>query len=400
MSPIGSRRAGLEEIPARRERRFAEALGPGASPRHFFSPGRVNLMGAHLDYNGGPVMPTAIDRGTFVSARPRADSTLRLASDLDSRTWTLELEALPETPQGSWIDYPLGVIRELVDWSREGRPGLDVHFGGDLPIGAGLSSSASMCVGMALCLDRLWELGLTPLERVNAALAAEREFVGVRCGIMDPYAVGLARPGHLLWLDCRDRSHEHLPLDLQRLSLAIADTGVRRELAASLFNHRVEECAEAFRVLSAHCPEATCLREVPEEVLRGHGDELEVALRARAAHVIGEVGRTFAAREALLRGRPEEFGAAMTEAHESLRELYEVSVPELDQLVEDATSVPGVHGCRLTGAGFGGCVVALLEREAEAELAARLRAGFARRFGREPEIEFFLGDDGPRELPG
>ncbi len=398
MSPIGSSGPGLEEILARREERFAESFGAGAPPRHFFSPGRVNLMGAHLDYNGGPVMPTAIDRGTFLSVRPRTDSTLNLASDLDSRRWSLELEALPEARQGSWIDYPLGVIREIVDWSRRDRPGLDIHFGGDLPVGAGLSSSASMCVGTALCLDRIWELELDPMKRVNAALAAEREFVGVHCGIMDPFAVGLARPGHLLWLDCRDQSHEHLPIDLSRYSLAVADTGVRRKLAASLFNRRVEECQEAFRVLSALRPEATCLRDIGEEVLREGGRELDPAVRARAEHVVGEVKRTFGAREALRRGRLEDFGAAMTAAHRSLRDLYEVSVPELDQLVEDAISVEGVHGCRLTGAGFGGCVVALLESEVEEELAARLIEGFSRRFGTEPTIEFFLGDDGPREL--
>ena len=255
-----------------------------------------------------------------------------------------------------------------------------------------------MCVGTALCLDRIWELELDPMERVNAALAAEREFVGVHCGIMDPFAVGLARPGHLLWLDCRDKSYEHLPIDLRRFSLAVADTGVRRKLAASLFNRRVEECQEAFQLLSAHQPDATCLRDIDAAVLREGGRELDPAVRARAEHVIGEVKRTFGAREALRQDRLEDFGAAMTAAHRSLRDLYEVSVPELDQLVEDAISVEGVHGCRLTGAGFGGCVVALLESGAEEELAARLTEGFSRHFGREPAIEFFLGDDGPREL--
>jgi galactokinase len=400
MSPIGKDGPRLEENLARRSARFMDLFGMGDSPRHFFAPGRVNLMGAHLDYNGGPVMPTAIDRGSFLSARPRADSTVNLASELDGRTWKLDLDDLPSVREGSWIDYPLGVIREIFEWSRGDRPGLDLLLGGNLPVGAGLSSSASVCVGTALVLDRIWDLSLEPMERVHAALHAEREFVGVQCGIMDPFAVGLARPGHLLWLDCRDVSYTHLPIDLQRLSLAVADTGVRRELAVSAFNERVRECGRAFEVLRTFQEDGTCLRDIRTETLEAHADQLDPAVRRRAEHVLGEVERTFSARQALLDGSPERFGAAMTAAHGSLRELYEVSVPELDQLVDDAISVEGVHGCRLTGAGFGGCVVALLERGAEEELLARLTEGFSRRFGREPAIEFFLGDEGPRELVG
>src|SRR5262249_4964730 len=190
---------------------------------------------------------------------------------------------------------------------------------------------------------------------------AEREFVGVQCGIMDPCAVGLARAGHLLWLDCKDGSSAYIPLDASRYSIGVADSMVRRELAQGSFNERVRQCAAAFEGLRRHQPGSACLRDIRVEVLEEHGHELEPMLARRAAHVVQEVARTFAARESLERGDAAGLGRKMLETHESLRTLFEVSVPELDQLVASATACEGVLGARLTGAGFGGCVVALLE---------------------------------------
>lgn len=383
-------------------RAFEAGFRPGAPFRLFFAPGRVNLMGAHLDYNGGPVMPTAIDRGTFLAARPRADRRVIFASLRESGRQAFALDDLPDERTGSWADYPLGVLRNTMARQRvsgAGEPcGLEILYGGNLPVGAGLSSSASICVGTAFALDALWSLGEEPLERVESALQAEREFVGVQCGIMDPFAVGLSRPGHLLWLDCKDRSWEHLPLDFTKLALAVADTGVRRELAEGAFNERVAECARAFQLLRPHAPEARCLRDVQPAVLEAHRASLPASVALRAEHVLREVERTFDARAALIAGKPAEFGAAMTAAHASLRDLFEVSCAELDRLVEDATSVPGVLGSRLTGAGFGGCSVILLERGAEDELRAALDVGFRRAFGRTPKLELFHGDRGPREI--
>jgi len=381
---------------------FETSFRAGGPHRLFFAPGRVNLMGAHLDYNGGPVMPTAIDRGTFLAVRERADRRIVFASLRESGRQSFSLDELPDVRTGSWADYPLGVLRStLARWRLSGRGepcGIEILFGGNLPVGAGLSSSASICVGTAAALDAVWELGEDPLERVASALEAEREFVGVQCGIMDPYAVGLAKPGHLLWLDCKDRSWEHLPLDFSRLALAVADTGVRRELAEGAFNERVSECARAFELLRAHAPGSTCLRDVPPAVLEEHRSSLPPAVALRADHVLREVERTFDARAALLAGNPAGFGSAMTEAHASLRESFEVSCAELDRLVEDATSVPGVLGSRLTGAGFGGCSVILLERGAEDALRSALDVGFRRAFGRTPKLELFHGDRGPREV--
>ncbi len=381
---------------------FRARFGAGHEPRRFFSPGRVNLMGAHLDYNGGPVMPTAIDRGTFIAVRPRADRVVRMASTLESEAFESSLDDLPRSARGSWWDYPVGVVLQLANLADErgavrALSGFDVLFGGNLKIGAGLSSSASICVGSAHAFNEIWELELPTLELVGAALGAERGHVGVQCGIMDPYAVGLSRPGTLLWLDCKDASWEHLPLS-DDLIVAVADTGVRRKLAQSEFNQRVRECAEAFARLRRAHPAAECLRDVPLEVLDETERELTPKQARRARHVLDEVARTFQAKEALSAGRVDVFGAQMTLAHQSLRELFEVSCPELDRLVEDAVAVPGVMGSRLTGAGFGGCAVVLARREAEAELGAALERGFRAAFGRAPLVERFATDRGPREV--
>lgn len=383
-------------------RAFAASLGPGAPPRMFFAPGRVNLMGAHLDYNGGPVMPTAIDRGTWIAVRERPDARVSLASTHDAARFEASWRDLPEQRASRWHDYPVGVLREILLHARARGVrllGLDILFGGNLPIGAGLSSSASICVGTAFALDRVLRLGLEPLERVEAALRAERAFVGVQCGIMDPFAVGFARERSLLWLDCKDRTTEHVPLDLERYSIVLADSLVRRELAQGAFNERVQQCASAFEALQDHQRDAVCLRDVRLETLRAHEHGLEPVIGRRARHVIEEVARTLEARSALLRGDVRAFGGAMTRAHASLRDHFEVSVPELDQLVESAVATEGVCGARLTGAGFGGCVVVLLEKEAEAPLRDRLVREFSARFGRAPHVESFRGDPGPRELP-
>ena len=370
----------------------------GGAPRAFFAPGRVNLMGAHLDYNGGAVLPTAIDRGTVVAVSPRPDGLLRFTSSLEGGDHEFDLTRLPEERTGTWADYPLGIARAMFSYVGAAPGGASFHFGGNLPIGAGLSSSASICVGTSHALASVWDLDLDPIDHVHIALSAEREFVGVQCGIMDPYAVGLARADHLLWLECSDVRYEHVPLDSERLSILVADTGVRRELAASEFNRRVEECRLAFEVLRRSQPEAACLAQITMETLSGCADELDSVLARRAAHVIAEVGRTEVAREGLLQGRPEVLGEKMMEAHASLRGLYEVSCPELDRLVEVAGRCDEVFGGRLTGAGFGGACVFLIERGSEEVVRARLEEGFREAFDRAPEVVVFRASGGPVEL--
>ncbi|MEO0651574.1 MAG: galactokinase [Planctomycetota bacterium] len=369
----------------------------GAGVRLFFAPGRVNLMGAHLDYNGGPVMPTAIDRGTWIAVGERRDGLARLASLGQAGAVEVPLDALPDSAAGAWHDYPVGVLRALAAGGHA-CGGVELLYSGNLAIGAGLSSSASICVGTAYALSSTHGFELAPGDLVRIALAAERGFVGVRCGIMDPFAVAHSKPGHLLWVDCKDESHAHVPLDPERLTIAVADSGVRRELAQGAFNERVEQCRRAYLALKHAAPEATCLRDVSRAVLDGERDRLAPVVARRARHVVDEVQRAFEARAALEAGDAAGFGRRMTESHTSLRELYEVSILELDVLVEAAVTTPGVLGSRLTGAGFGGCTVILLERGAESALEQALGDAYERRFGRRPKVAFYRGDPGPREL--
>ncbi len=387
---------GLEASLAAHRTLFAKAFGPAARVLSFFSPGRVNLFGGHLDYNGGPVVPTAIDRGTFLCLAPRKDGQIRLLSTFDERPFEGQVDALPSTSQGAWYDYPLGVILALMRDELKG--GFDILFGGNLPVGAGLSSSASICVGTAFALDNAFNLGLDTAVRVEAALKSEREFVGVQCGIMDPYAVGYAQPRRVLWLDCKDRSFEHLPLDFERLSIGVVDTGVQRALARGEFNRRVAECSAAFEALAPHAPGATVMRDVPLEVLEAHIGELEPNVAKRATHVIHEVERTFQAREALLAHDYAALGAVMTATHRSFQTQYECSSPELDVLVDAATACQGVFGARLTGAGFGGCIVMLVDAAATQEATAAVQTAFEKQYGRTPPVAFFQGDEGPRRI--
>ena len=392
---------------ARHAERATGVFGPGGAWRRFFAPGRANLMGAHLDYNGGPVMPTTVDRGTFFAIRLRPDRRVRFASQLESEQADFDLSNLPAQSTGRWFDYPLGALREFCSPGRATGEltGFEVLFGGNLPIGAGLSSSASICVGFAMALDIVMGVGRGPAGWVADALAAERGFVGVQCGIMDPYSIGHGRGGQLLWLDCLDRSFEHVPLDAKRVVVAVADSGVRRELASGAFNERVAQCEAARRCLAGPASdllgrEPRFLREVPAEVAEAEVPRLEPVLARRARHVFSELDRTLAARQALLAGDLAGFGGHMTQAHSSLRLDFEVSTPELDLLVKAATEVPGVLGSRLTGAGFGGCTVILLERGAEGDLTRHLQQEYRRATGREPALGFFAGDAGPREIEG
>lgn len=392
-----------ESLSCHRGEFLARFGGRARAVQTYFSPGRVNMFGGHLDYNGGPVLPTAIDRGTFIALRvgergARA-GRLRMDSIFGEEGFEGDLSSLPTAPSGKWFDYPLGVVRSVQAARAEALDrDVELLFGGNLPVGAGLSSSASITVGTAFALDRALGLDLDPLERVAAALDAERGFVGVQCGIMDPYAVGFAAERCVLWLDCKDESFEHLPLDFQKLSIGVVDSSVKRALARGEFNRRVAECRAAFESLGPHVEGATVLRDVPPEVVEAHAHELDADVAKRARHVVGEVARTFRAREAFLAEDFETLGALMTETHRSFQSLYECSCEELDVLVEAAIAQEGVFGARLTGAGFGGCIVMLVAAGAEETASRGVADAFQKRYGVRPATAFFQGDAGPRQV--
>ena len=369
-----------------------------AEPRAFFAPGRANLLGAHMDYNGGSVMPVALSKGTYAVAGLRSDGLLHIESDqFPGEVVEFPLAELQPGRTKAWSGYVEGGLWAAMDrWGE--LPGLDLVLHADLPMAKGLSSSASVeCVGV-LAVSKL--LGLEPdvEEMIHLAHAAETRYVGVRCGILDQTAIFLGEADSVLMFDCLELTREHVPLDGREVRIAVMDTGVARELASSAFNQRVAECTQALAIFQSQVPGLTCLLDVSAEDFEAHADCLPPALARRARHVLEEVQRTERGSEGLRKGDIGTFGACMTEAHHSLRDLFEVSTPELDAMVEASVAVDGCYGARLTGAGFGGCAVALVHPSACATFEREVVSRYGAVTGRQTEVQWFSPAGGPREL--
>ena len=346
---------------ARLTERFLERFGrPDLQPEVFFAPGRVNLIGEYTDFTGGLVFPCGVDRGTLLIARRTHDSRYRLASTNFDLTAELGQDEIDRTYGDNWINYPLGVLDRFRKGGTE-LDGVDCLYAGNIPNGAGLSSSASIEVVTAFAIDALFGAGRSLLELVQLAQAAENEFVGMQCGIMDQFAVAFAKEDHAIQLDCGSLEHRQVPLVLDDHAIVVSNTNQRRELNESAYNDRVAECARALAALRTRLP-IEALGELTPAAFAEHADALgddPVAAR-RARHVADENARVRSAVPALEAGDLSAFGHLMNASHESLRELFEVSSEPLDHLVRIAREQPGVLGSRLTGAGFGGCTVTLL----------------------------------------
>jgi galactokinase len=358
-----------------------------ARTRLFRAPGRVNLIGDHTDYNDGLVLPIAIREGTFVAGRVRADARLHVeARDLGERA-EVDLSVPWRGGSATWLAYVEGVARTLLARGIHLR-GADLAIHSEVPMGAGLSSSAALSVGVALALTTLSGVTLRPVELARAAQDAEHRFAGARVGIMDPLVILLGRAGFALLLDCRSLETRHVPLHLDEHVLVLADSGVRHALASSGYNERRAECEEAASLLGL-----SSLRDVGLQDLPALQRRLPAMLLKRVRHVVTENARTAEAAEALSRGDFARMGALMLASHASLRDDYAVSTPELDRLVA-LTCRAGAAGARMTGGGFGGSVVALVRRVdvdgLAAEIAARLGAA----------IRVVEASDGAREIAG
>ncbi len=378
---------------------FAALDGAAGPPRLFFAPGRANLLGAHMDYNGGVVLPVALSRGTCLALAPRRDRRLRLvSSNFPEAPVEMELAELRPRRTSSWSTYLEGALWAAQETWGE-LPGLDVAVCADLPMARGLSSSASIECVAVYAAARILDAPAAPDEIVRLAHRAENEYVGVRCGILDQAAIVLAREDSVLLFDCLNLNREHLPLDHQRAAIAVIDSGIQRELASSAFNQRVAECTRALAILQEVLPGLTCLREVRWADFEAHRGRLSEVLQHRVAHVVGEAERTEEGAEALRRGDLHAFGRTVRGSHESLRDLYEVSTPELDALAAAAWGAPGCYGARLTGAGFGGCIVALVDPGEAPGFEQAVLAGYEAATGRRSEVLWFAPAGGPCELP-
>src|ERR1700674_1039684 len=356
----------------------------GAHPRVYRAPGRVNLIGEHTDYNEGYVMPVALGFYCWVAISPREDQKLVISSDGFSDTAEVELDSPEIHPRKTWSDYPVGVALEL---KRAGVPlrGANLLIHGEVPMGAGLSSSAAIEVATALALAE--QSGHSP-DRVQLARLcqkAENEFVGARVGIMDQFISLHGRKHHALLLDCRSLDFELVAIpDCARL--VICNTMVKHELASGEYNQRRAECEEAVRRLAKALPGIRSLRDVTLDQLKRHRGTLSEVQYKRALHVITENARVLGAAEALRAEDLERFGKRMAESHSSLRDLYEVSCAELDLMVDQAHRQAGVYGARMTGGGFGGSTINLVKSRFADAFAENMASGYEKEMGIVPQI--------------
>ncbi len=350
------------------------------SPTHCArAPGRVNLIGEHTDYNDGFVLPMAIDRDIWIVFAPRNDRQVRLWSADFGQTSAFAVEAIARDPSAPWSDYVRGVAWALAERGIVLR-GLDAVIQGEVPIGAGLSSSAALEVAAGLALLTAAGQFISPTELALACQRAENEFVGNRCGIMDQFVSALGRRGHALFLDCRTLHHEHVPLPAG-YRIVVANSMVRRALVDSAYNERRAQCEEAARAMGLRA-----LRDADEAALESAKARMSEGVYRRARHVVAENGRVLQAVDAMRRGDAGTLGALMDASHASLRDDYEVSCRELDTLVAIARRLPGCLGARMTGAGFGGCTVNLVRADAVDAFVPALREAYHAATGLAPDV--------------
>jgi galactokinase len=362
------------------------------------APGRVNLLGEHVDYNDGFVMPVAIDRATYIAFSPASmDQTIIVAADFSEEAQftpgTLPGKAQPDgSALPEWTLYPAGVAWALGEAGLS-APAMLAAFSSDIPRGSGLSSSASIEMAYGVAWSTLGGWSLPPMQLALLGQKAENRYVGVNCGIMDQFASACGEADRLMLLDCRSLEYRSLPLP-ENTVIVVADTTVRRKLTSGEYNDRRAACEEAVRRLSRDLPGIKALRDVSLETFNPLSHTLPVIVEKRARHVVDEIERTRRAIPLLEQGRTIEFGQLMNACHISLRDLYEVSVPELDTMVQIAQPLPGCFGARLTGGGFGGCTVNLVASDQAEAFAQTLGPEYERRTGLHPEIYICQASEG------
>jgi len=372
--------------------RFTEVFGD--VPKVFAAPGRVNLIGEHTDYNDGLVLPCAIGFSVRVAIAPNPDCRVVLRSEDFPENFTFSLADFPKTKTGNWADYPTGVLSELRKVNSLTH-GANVLVAGEVPVGAGLSSSAAIEVASALAFMAVNGIGMPLPEVAKLCQRAENLFVRANCGIMDQFVSCMGKQGHALFLDCRSLDFHLVPIPAS-LRIVICNTMVKHSVAAGGYNQRRAEAEEGVRILAQHYPGIRALRDVTIEQLKQYVQVLPPVIYRRCEHVIRENGRVLNASRALPAGDLIRMGELMQQSHESLRDLYEVSCPELDLMVSLADSLPGCRGARMTGGGFGGCTVNLVDAGQVDEFAERITEAYQARTGVHPDVFVCSAADGAR----
>lgn len=367
--------------------------------RIFSSPGRVNLIGEHTDYNGGCVFPAALTFCTTVAARKRDDNTIRIkATDLEDIVEGTT-DTLDNFKDVRWGNYQFGVFAEL-EKAGYNVVGADMLFHDTTPHGAGLSSSAAIEVSSAIAMA---SLGGTEnpdsIEMAKLSQLAEHNYVGVKCGIMDQFASAMGRKNHAIFLDCKTLDYQLVPVNIDGCKLILSNTNKKHSLGASKYNERRQECENGFELLKAELPSAECLGDITPEEYRAVKHVIKDSVtERRVRHVIEENARVKESVKVLTDGDLETFGKLMTASHNSLRDLYEVSCAELDLLAEEALKIDGVLGSRMTGAGFGGCTVSLVKDEAVDKFIDTLGKIYLDRIGYDATFYITEIGDGGREI--
>ncbi len=343
------------------------------------SPGRANLIGEHTDYNLGFVLPCAIDKAIYFAVVPRRDKYCKLYALNMDQTFETSIEALKKSDQG-WPNYLMGVLDQL---NKAGYTysGFNCVFGGDIPVGAGLSSSAALEAGLAFSLNHLFDLGIDKLSLVKMAQKAENEFVGVRCGIMDQFINIFGESGAVLRIDCRSLEYRYFPFEFDHVAIVLFNSNVSHSLASSLYNQRRKECTEGVDRLRKYERNVESLRDVSADMLKEWGSTLDPIVYRRCKYVVEENDRVLHACASLEKADLAGFGQAMLQTHDGLSRDYEVSCPELDYLVDLVRNDPHVYGARMMGGGFGGCTINLVQPGSIDRISALVKEQYVKKFG-------------------
>ena len=381
------------------EQKFQEVFGAPAE-KHFFAPGRVNLIGEHTDYNGGNVFPCAIDKGTYGLVKKRNDRKFRMYSEnfADLGVMEFTLDELTNDKKHDWANYPKGVIKMFLEAGQKIDSGFDILFSGNIPNGAGLSSSASIEMLTAIVLKDLFLLSIDPVEMAQLGKKTENLFIGVNSGIMDQFAVAMGKKDNAILLDCNTLKYDYVPVVLKDEVIVIANTNKRRGLADSKYNERRAECDEALAELQTKLP-IKALGELSIEQFEANKDLIKSPVRQkRAKHAVYENQRTLKAQKELSAGNLAEFGKLMNQSHISLRDDYEVTGVELDTLAALAWEQPGVVGSRMTGAGFGGCTVSIVKKDKVDDFIKNVGEAYKNKIGYAADFYIASVSDGAKKL--
>ena len=380
--------------------KFKEIFGYQEEVKIFFSPGRVNLIGEHTDYNGGNVFPCALSFGTYGVIGLRKDKIVRMFSDnfKDKGVISFNIDNLKNEEEHDWANYPKGVIYILREYGYEITQGFDMFVFGNIPNGAGLSSSASLELLMAVMMNEIHKLNIDRIELVKYCQEAENKFIGVNCGIMDQFAIGMGNESSAILLDCNTLNYTYSPVDLKEEVIIIANTNKRRGLADSKYNERRSECETALAELQTRL-NIKSLGELSEEEFENNKDLIKDEIRVkRARHAVYENQRTLKAVKALENNDILTFGKLMNDSHTSLRDDYEVTGKELDTLVELAWKHEGTIGARMTGAGFGGCTVSIVKRSLGEDFINTVGKAYKEIIGYDADFYVANIGDGTREI--